>query len=98
MPPARLAAHTSLLLIVLPRRTSGHFRCLLFMPGYWYSDSERVARAHCVNESPPAYHRQNIVSVLHSGHNVCSFAQYVEKLLDSLGGAENYFRLRRKGG
>jgi hypothetical protein len=25
-------------------------------------------------------YRQNIVSVLQSGHNVCSFAQYVEKL------------------
>ncbi len=48
--------------------------------------------------SPVAYHRQNVVSMLHSGHNVCSFAQYVKKLLDSLGRAENYFRLRRKGG
>jgi hypothetical protein len=42
--------------------------------------------------------RQNIVSVAIRTHNVCSFAQHVEKLLDSLGRADNYFRLRRKGG
>jgi hypothetical protein len=29
--------------------------------------------------------------VLQSGHNVCSFAQYVEKLLDSLRRAVDYF-------
>ena len=29
--------------------------------------------------------------VLQSGHNVCSFAQYVEKLLDSLRRAGDYF-------
>src|SRR5258708_4788349 len=40
------------------------------------------------------YLRQNIVRVLQSGHNVCSFAQYVEKPLDSLRRAGEYFRPR----
>jgi hypothetical protein len=60
----------------------------------WQSRSDMLGLAHVAAIARAAVRtpsRQNVVSVLQSGHNVCSFAQYVEKLLDTLSRAGEYF-------